>query len=194
MLDFALKMEPAKLAAIILGAIFALIITGMFGFVGCGNKEETPATTDETTNTETSTGLTESEVVGNYEATQVVLTVEALGLDNQTITKADYEALVAKTDKTAAEIALVTNYLPKFFNLYHLTAQKTILMNDDTDVMATWKIENNQIVCEQGETESDDIVIGETTYANGTINISLSMEAPEPSYSFVAVLTIVKQA
>ena len=161
-------------------AVFALVITGIFGFVGCKNKEETK-------------GLTEADVVGNYDATQVVLTVEALGLDTQTITKADYEALVAKADKTLQEIALVTNYLPKFFQLFHLTAEKTILAGDDTDVMATWKIENGKIVCTQEGTTDGEIIVGETTYDNGTITVALSMVATEPSYSFVAILTIVKQ-
>lgn len=165
-------------------AIFAIAFSCMFGFVGCGNKqEEAPAE-------ETPAGLTEAEVVGTYNATQVVIS-------------GGYEGFVGThTFEDYAELpdGALKNFLVDFFGANGIYKFKNdggtkVVTLDDVNA-STWTIENNTIkVTPNVQPEDGTNTYSITRAANGNLTVNITYtDAENADYSFTAVLTLVKQA
>lgn len=182
-------------------AIFAIAFSCMFGFVGCGNKqEEAPA---EETPAETTATLKAEDVAGTYKAT----TVNLKTVDNAEGTDYTFEEYVEMDD----ENPIKQYYLSEFFGIDGLyifdmdANSKTVKMlipvggDGDPEIMAVadWSVENNKINFEYKEDfaqENTTIAITRADNGNISVTITFTDTDTENDASFVAVLTLVKQA
>lgn len=163
-------------------AVFALVVTGIFGFVGCKNKEETK-------------GLTEADVVGTYNATTVTISGGYEGFRGEHT----FTEYVALSDEGMENYLKV--FLADFFGetgVYKLKndeGTRTITLDDEP--VATWEIENNSI--KATPTIDAGSASGTTTYnltveTNGNLTVNITYtDNTNPEDSFTAVLILVKQ-
>ena len=168
-------------------AAFALVVTGMFGFVGCKNKE--------TTTTPAETGLTEADVVGTYNATSVTVSGGYEGFRGEH-TFTEYAALANEGLE-----AYLKDFLSDFFGetgVYKLkNDENTKTITLDENPIATWEIQDNTIQVTptvDAGTESGTTIYSLTVETNGSLTVNITYtDNTDSENSFTAVLTLVKQ-
>ena len=148
-------------------AVFALVITGLFGFVGCGEKK-----------------LKDEDVVGKYSVASATLTSTVNGeTSTQTMTKAQFDEM----DQSGLEYFA---YAAMFMPTYEVKADKTIVvsMEDESESIGTWSIENNAIKFVPAEGSVDEGTTISVAYDNGSLIITVTYA------SGTEVLTLTKNA
>ena len=148
-------------------AVFALVITGLFGFVGCGEKK-----------------LKDEDVVGKYSVASATLTSTVDGeTTTQTMTKAQFDEI---EQSSLSYLTYATIFMPA----YEVKADKTIVvsMEDESESIGTWSIENNAIKFIPAEGSVDEGTTISVAYDNGSLIITVTYASGSE------VLTLTKNA
>ena len=154
-------------------AVFALVVTGIFGFVGCKNKDEAK-------------GLTEEDLIGTYSAS--VISISATD-GTSTVTSSCTREQFATLDNTNQ---WYETYSYMFGATYEVKADKTIVATSGTESeqLGTWSIENGELkVVVNEEAEAGNFTV---SYNNGTLTVVITDE--DAGYTITMTETLTKNA